>query len=369
MNTDKPTRLLSAKYEWLDMILAGYALPEDLGFGRELAPVMYRAEYANGRWGSGGLVPYEAIAIDPAATVLQYAQQAFEGLKAYRVGQAEPQLFRPELNYRRLLRSSVRMCMPELPAGLFAESLSQTTVALADFIPGGSGQSLYLRPFLMGTGPCLAVKSSDAFTYLLIASPSDTYFSKPIRVLVEREHCRAAVGGTGADKVGGNYAASLLATTRCGELGFDQPLWLDPAERRHVEELSGMNVVAVIDGALHTPHLSGSILPGVTRDSLLHLARQQGLDVIERDIPIDELLDDIAAGRCSELFACGTAAIVCPIAAVGEADGSEVRLPEQGRVASRLRTSILDIQEGRSEDTFGWMVNAANSGELEARMR
>lgn len=356
------------KREWLDEALGSYQLPDSLGFGRELAPVMYRADYRDGRWGSGGLVPYEAIAIDPAATVLQYAQQAFEGLKAYRVSQPEPQLFRPELNYLRLLRSSDRMCMPELPAGLFAEALSQITVSLADFIPGGSGQSLYLRPFVMGTGPCLAVKSSDAFTFLLIASPSDTYFSKPIRVLVEREHCRAAVGGTGADKVGGNYAASLQATTRCAELGFDQPLWLDPAERRNVEELSGMNVVAVIDGALHTPRLSGSILPGVTRDSLLELARRQGLDVVERAMPIDELLDDIAAGRCSELFACGTAAIVCPIAAVGEADGSEVKLAESGRVASRLRDSILDIQEGRAADTSGWMVSAANAAELAARM-
>ena len=355
--------------DWLDQILDKYALPENLGFGRELAPVMYRAEYRDGHWEAGGLTPYTPIAIDPAATILHYAQQAFEGLKAYRVSQPEPQFFRPELNYLRLLRSSARMCMPDLPADLFAEALSQLTVSLANFIPGGSGQSLYLRPFVMGTGPGLAVKSSDAFTFLLIASPSDSYFSKPIRVLVEREHCRAAVGGTGADKVSGNYAASLRATTRCAELGFDQPLWLDPAERRHVEELSGMNVVAVIDGALHTPQLSGSILPGVTRDSLLQLARRQGLDVIERAIPIDDLLDDMATGRCSELFACGTAAIVCPIAAVGEADGSEVRLAERGRVASRLRDSILDIQEGRAGDTFGWMVNAADMGELLARMQ
>ena len=186
--------------------------------------------------------------------------------------------------------------------------------------------------------------------------------------MVERKHCRAAVGGTGADKVGGNYAASLKATTRCAELGFDQPLWLDPAARRHVEELSGMNVVAVIDGALHTPRLSGSILPGVTRDSLLQLARKDGLEVVERDIPVDALLDDIAGGRCSELFACGTAAIVCPIAAVGEEDGSQVELAEQGRVANRLRAAVLDIQEGRADDPFGWMVKASAVEALVSRM-
>ncbi|NNK48600.1 MAG: branched-chain amino acid aminotransferase, partial [Gemmatimonadetes bacterium] len=143
--------------DWLDQILDKYALPDNLGFGRELAPLMYRADYRDGRWEEGGLTPYEPIAIDPAATILHYAQQAFEGLKAYRVSQPQPQLFRPELNFLRLLRSSARMCMPELPAGLFAEALSQLTVSLADFIPGGSGQSLYLRPFVMGTGPCLAV--------------------------------------------------------------------------------------------------------------------------------------------------------------------------------------------------------------------
>ena len=330
---------------------------------------MYRAEFRNGDWGAGELLPYAPLRIDPAATVLQYAQQAFEGLKAYRVTQATPTLFRPELNYFRLLQSSRRMCMPAVPPAMFAEALSQVTMALADFIPGGSGQSLYLRPFLMGTGPCLAVKSSDAFTFLLIASPSDTYFSKPIRVMVEREDCRAAVGGTGADKVGGNYAASLQATTQCIELGFDQPLWLDPAARRNVEELSGMNLVAVIDGEIHTPLLGGSILPGVTRDSLLQLARHQGLRVVERAIPIDELLNDIASGRCSEFFACGTAAIVCPIAAIGEKDGSMVELQGVGQVAEQLRAAILDIQEGRSADPFAWTVSADEPETLISRMK
>lgn len=352
----------------LEELLANYKLPAQLGFGQALAPVMYRADFRAGKWDVGGLVPYAPIAIDPAATVLQYAQQAFEGLKAYKVAQPEPTLFRPELNYFRLLQSSRRMCMPTLPPEIFARAVSEVTTTLTRFIPGGSGQSLYLRPFLMGTGPCLAVRSSDAFTFLLIASPSDTYFSKPIRVMVEREHCRAAVGGTGADKVGGNYAASLQATTRCIELGFDQPLWLDPKARSCIEELSGMNLVAVIDGEMHTPRLSGSILPGVTRDSLLELARYGGMTVVERDIPIDDLLADVAAGRCSEFFACGTAAIVCPIAAIGELDGSTVELPGAGQVSVGLRTAILDIQEGRAEDPFGWAVEAADLETLISRM-
>jgi branched-chain amino acid aminotransferase len=353
----------------LEEILEAYALPAKLGFGQTLAPVMFRAEYRNGGWDAGELTAYAPIRIDPAATVLQYAQQAFEGLKAYKVEQSSPTLFRPELNYFRLLQSSRRMCMPAVPADVFARGLSEVTMAMADFIPGGSGQSLYLRPFLMGTGPCLSVKSSDAFTFLVIASPSDTYFSQPIRVMVEREDCRAAVGGTGADKVGGNYAASLQATTACIELGFDQPLWLDPKERRFIEELSGMNLVAVIDGELHTPRLSGSILPGVTRDSLLELARREGQTVVERSMAVDDLLDDIRAGRCNEFFACGTAAIVAPIAAVGERDGSVVELPLTGQVAAKLRSAILGIQEGRAADPFGWTAEAGDVAALISRMR
>lgn len=353
---------------WIEQLLADYQLPQPLGFGQKLAPVMYRAEYCDGEWLPGKLTPYEPIAMDPAATVLHYAQQAFEGLKAYRTVDGEAGLFRPEMNFHRLNSSSRRMCIPPLPAETYAESLSLLTTALANFIPGGSGQSLYLRPFVMGTGPCLAVKSSDAFTYLLIASPSDAYFASPIRVMIEREHCRAAVGGTGADKTGGNYAASLQATLKCIEQGFDQPLWLDPAERRFVEELSGMNLVALIDGELHTPDLAGSILPGVTRDSLIRLAGRLGYRVVERRIPIDDLLKDISEGRCTEFFACGTAAIVCPVSAICEADGTVYELPKTGQVAGRLRSALLEIQEGRAPDPFDWTVEAGDLPALQARM-
>ncbi|MGD8929306.1 MAG: branched-chain amino acid aminotransferase [Lysobacterales bacterium] len=348
--------------------LSGYRLPETLGFGRELAPVMFRADWRNGAWADGSLVAYEPLRIDPAATALQYAQQAFEGLKAYRAGHAEPMLFRPELNFRRLLQSSRRMCIPELPPEVFAAALGRLTTVLGGFIPRGNGQSLYLRPFVIGTGPCLAVKSSTEFAFLLIASPSDAYFASPIRVRIEREHCRAAVGGTGADKVGGNYAASLQATLESLASGFDQPLWLDPRSRNLVDELSGMNVFALIDGSLHTPRLSGSILPGVTRDSLLKLAPRLGMDVVERDMPVDELLEDIRSGLCSEVFAAGTAAIVCPISAIGDNDGSVTELPASHAVADRLRVALLDIQEGRGADDFGWMVEAGDQDRLLSRL-
>jgi branched-chain amino acid aminotransferase len=347
-------------------LIEEYSQPSPLGFGKVLAPVMYRAEYKDGKWHKGSLVPFEKIAISPAATSLQFAQQIFEGMKAYLVDQKSPQLFRPELNFQRLNRSASRLSMPSIDGYVFADSIHQLTSALKNIIPGGPGQSLYLRPTMLGIDEQFAVQGSDNFTFLLMASPSDPYFAKPIRVMVEREHCRAAVGGTGADKVGGNYAASLNSTLKCQELGFDQPLWLDPVVRQNVEELSGMNFFAMIDNYLVTPELSGSILPGVTRDSLIKLASHLGITPKEQVLSIDELLESIASGRCSEAFASGTAAIVSPIAAIGEPGGRVFELPA-GDIADRLRSALLEIQEGRSQDEFRWMVDSDDRQKLRDR--
>ena len=351
----------------IDSLVQQYSQPSPLGFGQVLAPVMYRAEYTNGKWNKGALVPYEKILISPAATSLQFAQQIFEGMKAYLVKQESPHLFRPELNFNRLNRSAVRLSMPSMDADIFADSIFQLTKALEEIIPGAPGQSLYLRPTVLGIDEQFAVQGSEDFTYLLMASPSDPYFAQAIKVLVEREHCRAAVGGTGADKVGGNYAASLNSTLKCREMGFDQPLWLDPVSRQNVEELSGMNFFAMIDGRLVTPALSGSILPGVTRDSLIHLATHLGMEPVEKTMPIDALLKEIKIGDCTEAFASGTAAIVSPIAAIGEMGGEIYELPCTDDIANRLGTALLDIQEGRSNDEFGWMVDASSQQELVKR--
>jgi branched-chain amino acid aminotransferase len=275
-----------------------------------------------------------------------------------------PGLFRPNLNWKRFARSAMRLRMPVVPASLFAEALSALACSLAEFSPGGRGQSLYLRPTMFGLDPHFAVKGSDNFVFLLLASPSDAYYSDPIRIMVERRDCRAASGGTGAEKVGGNYGASLLANENCVAHGFDQSLWLDPATRKNIEELSAMNFMAVIDGELHTPALSGSLLDGVTRNSLLLLAQSMGIDTAERVMPVDELVADIRAGRCRELFACGTGAIVAPIGAIGEADGTRLDLPDVGKLSARLRDALLDIQEGRKSDSFGWVVGASDAAEL-----
>ena len=343
-------------------IIASYRLPEKLTFGTVLAPVMYRAEFAGGEWQAGSLVPFADVPVNPAATALQFGQQAFEGMKAYRGPDSQPLLFRPGMNWRRFARSAERLMMSPVPAALFADALSSLAVSLAGVIPGGRGQSLYLRPTMFGLDPQFAVKGSDRFLFVVLASPSDAYFSQPIRVLIERDNCRAASGGTGAVKVGGNYAASLQANQQCIARGFDQSLWLDPEARQNVEELSAMNFMAVIDGALQSPAPSGSLLEGVTRDSLLRLAEHEGIETKSTTMPVDALLRDIEDGRCTELFACGTGAIVIPIKTIGDANGKEWDLPEVGKMSTMLRDALLDIQEGKAEDPFEWVVAAGRSG-------
>lgn len=347
-------------------ILAGYRLPEKIPFGVEMAPVMYRAEFRDGEWRSGSLVPFAEVPVNPASTALQFAQQGFEGMKAYKSVSSRPVLFRPNMNWRRFARSAERLRMPVVPPALFADALSSVAGSLTKFLPGGRGQSLYLRPTIFGLDPHFAVKGSDRFLFLVLASPSDAYYADRIRIMIERDSCRAARGGTGAEKVGGNYAASLLANENCNARGFDQSLWLDPTTGQNIEELSAMNFMAVVDGALHTPALSGSLLEGVTRDSLLTLAQHLGIETTARTMPVDDLLRDIEEGRCSEMFACGTGAIVAPIATIGESDGREWSVPDVGQMSSRLRDALLDIQEGKADDPFGWVIDANDSKALAA---
>lgn len=335
--------------------LRGFEMPERLGFGTVMAPVMFRARYQDGRWSDGELIPYGPLALDPAAKVLHYAQSCFEGLKAYRNGNNGVGLFRPERNAARMAHSARRLCMPPVPEGLFMDAVRTVASHCANLIPGSSGESLYLRPFLMGTQPDLSVTASRAYEFYVIASPSEAYHAGNMRLWVEREDSRAAVGGTGDAKVGGNYAASLQSIAGLKERGYDQSLWLNPGNRHTIDELSGMNFFAVMDGALHTPALNGSILEGVTRDSMLTLARDQGIEVHEREIDIDDLLALVASGTCSEAFACGTAAIVSPISELGDGDRRYHLSEAPGPVAEQLRRALLDIQEGRAEDRFGWM--------------
>jgi branched-chain amino acid aminotransferase len=331
-----------------------FKLPETLGFGPVEAPVMFEAEWCDGRWGRGRLLPYGPIELLPGARALQYAELVFEGMKAYRVGQSRPNLFRADANCRRLQRSAARMSMPAVPEALFFQGISAVTNACSPIMPTQSGRSLYLRPFLFGTESGYMLRNSRTFRFMVIGNPVESYASGSMQVVIERAEVRATVGGLGEAKASANYAASLRASNAAVERGRTVALWLDGNEHRYLQELSGMNIFVVLDGELHTPELDGAILPGITRDSLLVLAKSLGYKTHERRISLDEVLQGIDNGRCDEMFACGTAAIVAPIAVLVEGDGREYKLRQTDVVAKHLREALLAIQERRVPDPFGW---------------
>jgi branched-chain amino acid aminotransferase len=334
--------------------LKSFVLPEKLGFGLVDAPVMFSAEWSNGAWGRGELTPYGAIQILPGARALQYAELVFEGLKAYKVGEPTPSLFRPRENWQRLKRSAERLSMPPVTEELFFDAIDAVVGSCHRIIPRESGRSLYLRPFLFGTESGYLLRNSNTFRFMLIANPVEIYSSGPMRVAIERDDVRAAVGGVGTAKAAANYAASLRASNAAVLRGLTVALWLDAREQRFIQELSGMNLFAVIGGELHTPALDGAILPGITRDSLITLARHLGFAVHERAMAIDELLAQIASGECTEAFACGTAAILSPIGMLSDRDRREYSPRKIDVVAARLREALLAIQERRAPDPFGW---------------
>ncbi|MDE2305150.1 MAG: branched-chain amino acid aminotransferase [Gammaproteobacteria bacterium] len=339
--------------------IKAFTVPERLGFGAVWAPVMFSAHCREGRWGRGELLPYGPIEILPGARVLQYGELVFEGMKAYCVGREWPNLFRARDNWQRFARSAERLSMTPVPEDLFFEALDAVAGACRPFIPNATGRSLYLRPFLYGAETGYMLRNSTEFRFMVIANPVESYASGPMRVAVERSDVRAAVGGVGTAKASANYAASLRASSAAAARGYTVALWLDAREQRYIQELSGMNLFAVIGGELHTPELDGAILAGITRDSLIQLARHLGLKVHERRIAIDELLAQVSSGACEEVFACGTAAIVSPISVLADRDGREYTPKTIDGVAARLREALLAIQERRAADPFGWTRDVA----------
>jgi branched-chain amino acid aminotransferase len=339
--------------------IANFKLPERLGFGDINASVMFEADWWDGAWQRGRLRPYGPIEVWPGSRALQYAELVFEGLKAYRVGRSQPNLFRADANCRRMMRSAARLSMPPVPEELFFQGITAVTQACSETLPAQSGRSLYLRPFLYGTESGYTLRNSRTFRFMVIANPVEAYASGAMKVTIERAEVRAAIGGLGEAKTAANYAAALRASSAAVASGRTVALWLDGNEHRYLQELSGMNVFAVLNGELHTPELDGAILPGVTRDSLLTLAKSLGYQVHERRISLDEVLEGIGSGRCSELFACGTAAIVNGIALLADGDGREYVLSQTSVVARHLRESLLAIQERRAPDPFGWTQELA----------
>ncbi len=337
---------------------------KNLAFGSVFTENMVRIRYdVDQGWHSGALVPFAPIELSPAASVLHYGQAIFEGFKAYRQKDGGISTFRPEANALRFQSSADRLAMPQLPVDLFVEAADLLIRQDAAWVPPAVGESLYLRPVMMATEAALGVRPSKQYLFLLFASPAGAYFRqgvKPVSVWVSRDYVRAAVGGTGHTKCAGNYAASLVAQRQALEKGCDQVIWLDAKEREHIEEMGGMNLFFVYqDGdrvRLVTPSLTGSLLPGVTRASILQLAQDLGYEAEETTLSVTQFEADVRSGKMTEVFACGTAAVITPVGQVKSDSGSfSINDGQTGPIASRLRSALLDLQHGHAPDPHGWV--------------
>ncbi|WP_435110071.1 branched-chain amino acid aminotransferase [Nocardiopsis synnemataformans] len=342
------------------------ALLESPGFGKVFTDHMVSIHYTEGKgWHDAKLEPYGPLSLDPATAALHYAQEIFEGLKAYRHPDGSLASFRPESNAARFNRSAARMAMPELPEELFLKSIELLLEHDGDWVPTKEDFSLYLRPFMVATDVGLGVNHpSRSYVYLLIASPVGSYFSggvQPVTVWLSRDYTRAAPGGTGAAKFAGNYAASFLAQAQAVEQGCDQVVWLDAREHRWVEEMGGMNLWFVFgsgeNARLRTPPLTGTLLPGITRESLLTLAPDLGIPAEEAPISTDEWREAAESGELTEVFACGTAAVITPVGRV-KGDNGEFTVGDgtPGPVTMRLREELVGIQTGLRADKHDWIT-------------
>ncbi len=333
----------------------------DPGFGTLFTDHMVTIDYDEGQgWHSATLGPRQPIPLDPAASVLHYAQEIFEGMKAYKLQDGSMALFRPQANAARFNKSAARLAMPDLPEDVFVEAVKQAVLADKEWFPSVEGGSLYIRPFMFATEAFLGVRPAKQYKFVVILSPAGNYFKSgaPAVSVWVSDYTRAAPGGTGEAKCGGNYAASLVPTGEAFAKGHDQVVFLDAAERKWIEELGGMNLFFVFDdGRMITPPLRGTILPGITRDSIMTLAREQGLDVSEEMYSIDQWREDAESGKLVETMACGTAAVVT---AVGKVSGREgeftIGSGGPGQLTGTIREKLVGIQRGTVEDTHGWVM-------------
>jgi branched-chain amino acid aminotransferase len=338
--------------------------PNTLKFGQTFSDHMFIMEYSDGKgWHDGRIVPYGPLSLDPAAAVLHYGQEMFEGLKAYRAPDGRVLLFRPYKNAERARASNERMCMPDIDTELFVSAIKALVDVERDWIPEKEGTSLYIRPFMFADEPFLGVHAAHHFKFVIICSPVGPYYDTPgggiapTSIYVEREYVRAAPGGTGFAKVGGNYGGSLKAQAAAAARGCEQVLWLDAVERRYVEEIGTSNAFFVIGDEVITAPLHGTILPGVTRDSVIHLLKSWDIPVSERRLTIDDVFAAGNDGRLSEIFASGTAAVISPVGKLVSADEAlAVGGGSVGPLAQRLYDALYGVQTGRLTDSFGWTV-------------
>ena len=327
----------------------------NLSFGRYFSDHMFVADYADGEWKNFQIMPYGNLSMSPAMAALHYGQTFFEGLKAYKHPDGKIVVFRPDKNAERFNLSAQRMCMPELPTEIFIQSIAALVDLDKDWIPASPGTSLYIRPYMFATDPYLGVQPSKTYKYIILTCPVGAYFSKPLKVKIEDKYSRASEGGFGFAKTGGNYGGSLYPAQEALKEGFDQIIWTDGRDHAYIEELGAANVMFMIDGTLVTPSTRDTILKGVTRDTVLTLARKWGVPVEERRISVAEVIEGLKTGKLTEAFGAGTAATIAPIASIGH-EGQIYTLPEQSKAefSNKALSTLNDIRYGLGPDEFGW---------------
>ncbi len=334
---------------------------ENLGFGKHFSDHMFIMNYNREKgWYDARIVPFAPITLHPACTVFHYGSEIFEGLKAYRKADGSVQLFRPIENVRRMNNSAERIGLPQMPEQEMLKAITEFVKFEQDWVPSGDGESLYLRPYLIGVDEHLGVHSVGSAMFIIIASPSGSYYPEginPVKIMIEQEDVRAVKGGTGYAKCGGNYAASIRAGEKAEKKGFTQVLWLDGVERKYIEEVGAMNVMFKIDGEIVTPALSGSILPGITRKSCIEVLKDKGYKVSERLLSVDELIGALKDGKLEEAWGCGTAAVVSPIGQLYYDDVTyTINENKIGPVTQQLYDELTGIQWGKIEDKREWTV-------------
>ncbi|RAT97158.1 branched-chain amino acid aminotransferase [Brevibacillus sp. Leaf182] len=334
---------------------------DKLGFGVHFTDHMFTMDYTEGKgWHDPQIVPYSPLTLDPAAMVFHYGQAVFEGLKAYRNQEGKVRLFRPDQNFKRMNRSLERMSMPLIDEEFMVEALKQLVAVDKEWIPTESGQSLYIRPFVIATEPCFGVRASYTYKLVIVLSPVGAYYAggmKPVKIYVENNYVRAVRGGTGNAKVAGNYAGSLKAQVEAKEKGYEQVLWLDGVENKYIEEVGSMNVFFKVKGEVWTPALNGSILEGITRDSTIQLLKDWGIPVVEKRISMEDLYTAYVNGELEEAFGTGTAAVISPVGDLNW-NGHQMIIngEKTGELTTRLYDEMTGIQYGDREDKFGWSV-------------
>ena len=353
--------MLNIRFEKTTTPKAKPADANNLGFGKIFTDHMFVMNYEEGKgWFDPRIVPFENISLSPAAMVYHYGQEMFEGLKAYKGDDGKVRLFRPEMNAKRANESNKRLCIPEIPVEDFVQAVSELVKVEQDWIPTAPGTSLYIRPFVIATDEFLGVAPSKTYLFMIIVSPSGAYYASglaPVGIWIEDEYVRAVKGGIGFAKTGGNYAASLAAQVKAHDDGYSQVLWLDGVERKYIEEVGAMNIFFKINGKIVTPMLNGSILPGVTRNSVINLCKHWGMEVEERKISVDELLEAQKNGTLEEVFGTGTAAVISPVGKLRYMDDVMVIGDGNiGPVSQKLYDTVTGIQWGKLADELGWVV-------------